>query len=378
MFTLEEAYTAVRGRTEFAVKRLDNTVAFDYIVMLPDSFKVETDTDEGRRQAWIRRNFRGVTFCAHSGQIISLPLHKFYNINQTEEASFHLHKHRKATVYEKLDGSMVHFYLVNGELVSSTRRSPATLQAKEALAIVHADPALEAMIRETIDAGMTPVFEFISPRNQIVVQYKHHKLVYLISRNRKTGEYVYETKYPDRAKTFDIPFGSIFDHLDHQEFEGYVCHLDNGELYKVKTPWYVERHRAVDFLMKPLYKLYEVALDGFMDDLISLAAESYKSKLEAIDTEVQQDLLTQKNHYQTRFDALVAFMGKEHESLAERLADKAYRKQFVEAVQDQKLPLSIMMAMFGGKEPDSIIKKDLLAQYTEKYTHKIWADNLEA
>jgi T4 RnlA family RNA ligase len=375
MFTLEEAYTAARGRTEFAVKRLDDTVAFDYIVMLPDSFMVETDTEEGRRQAWIRRNFRGVTFCAYSGRIVSLPLHKFYNINQNEEASFHLHQHRQANIYEKLDGSMIHFYLVNGKLVSSTRRSPATLQAKEALSLVETDLRLKDLILETIANGMTPIFEFISPRNQIVVRYQQHKLVYLISRNRKTGQYIYETKYPDRASTYEISFGDIFNYLDRQEFEGYVCHLDNGEIYKVKTPWYVERHRAVDFLMKPLYKLYEVSLDGFMDDLIAIAAESYKSKLQSIDMEVQTDLLEQKSLYQNRFDAMVAFLGTEHQSLQDRLVDKDYRKKFVQAVQEQGLPLSIMMAMFGGKEPDSIIKKDLLTNYTEKYTGKIWSEN---
>lgn len=366
---------AVRGRKEFAVKNLENTVCFDYIVMLPDSFKVEHDTEEGRKHAWIRRNFRGVTFCVHTGQILSLPFHKFYNINQNEEANFNLHKDRKATVYEKLDGSMIHFYLVNGSLVASTRRSPHTLQAKEAMAILDSNPVLEDMIYKTIEAGMTPIFEFVSPRNQIVVQYQQHKLVYLTSRNRMTGQYVYETKYPDKARSFDFSFSDIFDHLDHKEFEGYVCHLDNGEMYKVKTPWYVERHRAVDFLMKPLYKLYEVSLEGFMDDLVSLAAESYRPKLEAIDMEVQTDYLALKNHYQTRFDALVTFMGKENQTLRERLEDKAFRKQFVESVKDQKLPLAVMMAMFDGKEPDSIIKKELLSKYTEKYPDKIWSEN---
>ena len=197
----------------------------------------------------------------------------------------------KAIVYEKLDGSMIHFYINKDGLTASTCRSSQTIQAKEAMLIVRNNPRLEKEIIESIENGLTPVFEFVSPSNQIVVQYNQKRLVYLISRYRKTGSYIFEKKYFDKARVFDIPFASIFNHLNLQDFEGYICHFDHGEILKLKTPWYLERHRALNFFFnKPVYRLYEIALEGKMDDLIGSVADCYKNKLTLIYDEVQKEI----------------------------------------------------------------------------------------
>lgn len=375
MFTIEEARQAVAGRSEFAVKETADTVCFDYIVVLQDTFTPEDCSLAAQRKAWVRRNFRGVTFCRTTGELLSLPFHKFYNINQNPDSQFDRHKTRAAAVYEKLDGSMIHFYVCKGLLKASTCRSSETLQAKEALAFVQKNPALEALIWRSIGEGYTPIFEWVAPHNQIVVRYQQVRLVYLISRHRQTGLYRYEEAYPDRAQVYNIKFCDILNNIDRQEFEGYVCHLDNGEIFKVKTPWYLERHRAVEYLMKPLYKLYGVALDGFMDDLIAMAADSYKPKLTAIYAEVQQDLLAVKTTSQNQFDGLVASLGVQHASLADRLADKAYRKRFAMAAIEQKFNIPVMMMLFDGRDPDAVLKSDLLKRYTAQYPEKIWSEN---
>ena len=90
MFTLKEAYAAFADRTEFVVKQTENTICFDYIVVLSDSFASENASEDAKRKAWIRRNMRGVTFCRHTEELLSLPLHKFYNLNQNLESSYHL------------------------------------------------------------------------------------------------------------------------------------------------------------------------------------------------------------------------------------------------------------------------------------------------
>jgi len=375
MFTLKEAYEALVDRTEFAVKQTKDTVCFDYIIVLSDSFLPEDNSEEAKRKAWIRRNMRGVTFCLHTQEILSLPLHKFYNLNQNPQSAFHLYQNQQATIYEKLDGSMIHFYLLKGDLVASTCRSIDTVQAKEALSIAQNNTKLKNEILESIQNGLTPIFEFVSPKNQIVVQYNQQRLVYLISRNRKTGKYIFEDKYSDKAKVFNIAFPYIFDFLNIKEFEGYVCHFENGEILKLKTPWYVERHRAVDFLIKPLYKLYEVALDGYMDDIIGLAADSYKHKLTLIHDEVQKDILNHKKEIQNNFDNLIISLGTQHQSLNDRLQDKAHRKKFVQCVKDSKQDISIMMCLYQGQEFDKILKKKLLENYTAQYKVKIWEDN---
>src|SRR5690606_20426848 len=166
--SLQESFLALEGHDEFAIKQYDGLVCLDYIVCFPGTFDY-TETEirdrayflwcqagrpesDGRefwlqaeqdckRFAWIRRNCRGVTFDDRSGDVVSLPLHKFFNLNQTEETQFHVLRDRRATIYEKLDGSMIHFFKhpVRGELQAATCRSTQTPQAQESLLLAQKD-----------------------------------------------------------------------------------------------------------------------------------------------------------------------------------------------------------------------------------------------
>ena len=346
MFTLSEAYEAINGHDEFVVKTYDGLVSFDYIVVFPGSFEAKEEEIRDRayllwekaggpvsdsahfwlqaekdckRFAHLRRNFRGVTFNAVTGELLSLPLHKFHNVNQVAETQFDLIKHHTATIYEKLDGSMIHFFVhPNGNyLTAATCRSTETPQAKLAIRLVNVSDeyqepdfyTLKELIEDSIKDGLTPIFELVAPHNQIVVLYKDTRLVYLISRNRTTGEYIYEDKYPDKADRYEFNFGEIFLNLDKEEFEGYVCHLPTM-IVKAKTNWYMERHRAVDALMKPAYKLYQIVFDGVMDDLIAMATEPYKPALQKIYEEAQQDLLDKRKEAEVQLAELELIVNK--------------------------------------------------------------------
>ena len=325
MFNLNDAYEALNGRTEFAIRKIDGRVTFDYIVIFPGSFdateeeirnrayflwensKENNDTlyfwlkaeKDVKRFAVIRRNFRGVTFDEITGEIISLPFHKFFNVNQIAETQFDLIKHCDAIIYEKLDGSMIHFFKHKEKLYASTCRSSDNLYALTALDLAK-KLNLEQSILNSINDGWTPIFEYVAPNNQIVVKYNQARLVYLMSRERKTGNYFFDESFEDKAKKFKFRFEEVFNNLDVSEFEGYVCHLPHA-VVKVKTPWYNERHRAVDALMRPAYKLYKIVFDGLMDDLIAIATESYKPVLEKIYVEAQTDLLNEKIRIENKF-----------------------------------------------------------------------------
>lgn len=466
MFTLEEAYQAVAGHDEFPVKIYDGMASFDYIVIFENSFKYTEEEvcqranylceqnggkvddylsqaeKDCKRFAWIRQNFRGVTFNVKTGEMISLPLHKFFNVNQTAETQFILLKDRQAIIYEKMDGSMIHFFIdPQGQLTAATRRSALTPQAKEALRLANQSPSLVEQIVSTIESGWTPIFEFVAPHNQIVVQYPQPMLIYLISRNRATGEYRFDDQFPNKATRYEFKFGDIFDQLDKIEFEGYVCHLlPESELdyviVKAKTPWYIERHRAVDAMMRPAYKLYQVVFDGLMDDLIAVATENVKPHLERIYHEAQRDFLNEQLRIQNDFEWLVEKLGddfplidqkaltiesleKEVVSLksegqntkailrvrdvtglglldskkfvnegvwpegfmvqdeaaleAQRFLTK--RSAFAELVKQEKPEdFSVLMALFAEKDPSDEIKSKLMDGYRVKYPNKIFFD----
>lgn len=348
MFTLSEAYEALNGHDEFAVKVYDGKVSFDYIVIFPGSFDATDDEIRHRayllweqaggpvldsaqfwfqaerdvkRFAHLRRNFRGVTFDVATGEMISLPLHKFFNVNQIAETQYDLIKHHDAVIYEKMDGTMIHFFLHNGKLEAATCRSTHHPLAHEALALAKKN-RVDGMIIDTINNGWTPIFEYVAPHNQIVVQYAEPRLVYLVSRERKSGKYHYNETFPDKTRCFEFKFGQVFNNLDCTEFEGYVCHLPTM-IVKAKTPWYMERHRAVDALMRPAYKLYKIVFDGLMDDLIAIATEPYKPELRKIYESAQRDLLDEKRRVETRFAEILELSEKcpIHEDAPNQLVD---------------------------------------------------------
>jgi ribosomal protein L7/L12 len=460
MFTLAQAHEALNGHDEFAVKYYDGKVSFDYIVIFPGSFDATEEEIRTRAyhlwekaggpvddsvQFWVqaehdvkhfahlRRNFRGVTFDVATGEMISLPLHKFFNVNQIPETQYDVIKHHEAVIYEKLDGSMIHFFLHNGKLEASTCRSSENPIAHAALALAK-KLGLDAKIIETINKGWTPVFEYVAPNNQIVVRYNDARLVYLISRERATGKYKYDDSFPDKAKSFEFKFGEVFNNLDHTEFEGYICHLPNM-IVKAKTPWYMERHRAVNALMRPAYYMYQVVFDGLMDDLIAITTETYKPTLQGIYTRAQQDLLVEKRRVENEYAEVLAISEKasqeeevepnplaELEKEVQLLKGKGQRLEAIKRVRDftglglseaklyvekgvlphgfirrdeqefearrlirnkgnfvelvrQHYPddFSLIMTLHQGRDPSDGIKERLMEGYRIKYPHKLYA-----
>lgn len=393
MFTLQQAYEALNGHEEFVVKTFDGVVTFDYVYSFPGSFDVTEDEVRNRAyQLWqnaggpatdshefwfqaerdikwfshLRHNFRGIKFDEKTGKCISLPLHKFYNLNQTEGTQFHLHKDRKAKIYEKLDGSMVHFFInPHGELSASTRLSVMSPQAIEALRFVKKNLELEKLICETIQNGFTPIFELVSAGNQVVVQYQEPRLAYLISRNREDGSYLFETKFPDSAVIYEFDFKDIHQFLDRSEFEGYVCQLDNGLFVKAKTRWYLERHRAVEPLMQPAYTLYQLVYDGLMDDLISIATENYKPALNKIYEEAQRDLLNETKRLNELHARLMA-------NFPDEPASRLLRKRYVKQAKEYPDDFYFLMVLYDQKSPEKIIQEKLMRGYKLKYPEKLY------
>ena len=354
MINLQDVYESIKDRKEFVTKETDSTICFDYIIIMDDSF---SDSKYG----WIRRNLRGITFNKKTNELLSLPFHKFFNVNQNEECQYNDLKNKNAQVYEKLDGTMIHCFLLENKLIASTCRSFENIQSHDALAFIEKNPVFKDLIVRSILDGLTPIFEWVSPVNQIVIHYAEPRLVYLMSRNRSTGLYVFEEKYEDKAKKYDIDFKKIMDYVAETGIEGYVCHLDDGNIVKVKTPWYLQRHRSVDLLTKPKYKVYEVVLDGYVDDILSLAPENHRKILQEIKHEVEFDMLKFKSDLEN-----------EHECILNSLdnSDLEIRKNYVLEAKKSK-NFSGLMQVFSGKNCDSYVKKMLMEKYTSLYPMRI-------
>ena len=368
MFSFDEIQDALADRKEFKATEANGAISFDYNIALPDTFLGNDD------KAWVRRNLRGITFCANTKQLLSLPFHKFFNVNENAQSQYNLHKNKSARIYEKCDGTMIHFFkTVDGHLFASTCRSSNTPQAQYALQIANSDSNFLANISASIDAGNTPMFEYVGPENQIVVQYSSSKLIYLCSRNRSMGNYIFEESFNQRAKCFDIKFSDIFNFCDQENFEGYVCYLEDGNIFKVKTPWYLERHRCIDVLMKPAYKIYEIALNGIMDDVLAKIDEKYKKVLLQILQTTQQDLMQNVFDLEKKFSEAIKQVqfscGVEKWDFTDAEAKKSF-VLFCQKNYNDLMPE--FMQLYKGASCESLIKKKLIKKYQELHNYKIW------
>ena len=281
--SIDDVLPAIEGREEFIVAERGEHRIVNYRVAFQDTFAVDhTDcvSSHGRDvpKGILRRECRGLVFGADGG-IVSRPFHKFFNVGENESSSpdrvaeaLARGPHR---VMEKMDGSMVRPLVVGGELRLATKMgvTETAEQAEEAMSPDQAD-----FLWTMVQRGLTPILEYVSPRNRIVVPYGRPELVLLAIRGNFLG------KYGDLGEwnPADVPFpmvrlhgeigeggiaGFAGEHADDEGREGFVIQFSDGNMVKAKNPWYVRIHKVKEQVAHDRHIL-SLILDGGMDDAL--------------------------------------------------------------------------------------------------------------
>lgn len=212
-------------------------------------------------------------------RLVSLPMEKFWNLNENP-ATMDLDVSTAVGVWDKLDGSLISSYDINGNLYLKSKGSLASDQAVGAMAWLAEHPEYHATITKLATTGHTVNFEWTSPDNRIVIGYDEPALLVLNVRNNTNGEYwssaeveymfkewaVQEVNLPLMHTTTELFVESI---PDMKGVEGYVIRLASGQLVKIKTMWYLSLHRTKDTINSPR-RLFEAVLDEATDDLRTL------------------------------------------------------------------------------------------------------------
>lgn len=276
---IDDLLPVVEGRQDFAVKRRDGYTAIDYIFAGPDTF------DEP-----LRRECRGVKFDA-AGGIIGRPFHKFFNVGEKPETQSDVLAWADGhVVLEKLDGSMIHPALVAGEVLWMTRAGVTNIAddaAAHAARFGYIDRA-----RSLLMAGITPIFEWCSPRNQIVLRYPEDRLVLTGARAMRTGEYLPldGLGFPHTVVTWGQSVGELAQFMAHvrdlKDAEGYVVRWHSGAMVKVKADDYVTKHKARDSILLEKNVL-RIVLEGAVDDVVPLLAVEDAARLTAYSGQVR-------------------------------------------------------------------------------------------
>jgi T4 RnlA family RNA ligase len=229
---------------------------------------------------------RGLTF-VHTvhGPVRYLMLHKFFNLNQVE--NYHLEQVKKHTIVritEKMDGSMIRFIkLPNGRIVAKTKNDFDNNQTKLAQAIFDKDQSLKDFVRDTIAQERAAIFEIVSSLNQIVVRYPKTELVLLQLRDEETGHYydIYDDytvkKYNVRIVPKEKEILSLEQYVEEmlikEDTEGYVGTLSNGQMLKIKTKWYNDRHGLLTSDLVHESKIISLILEEKIDDALAMVVE---------------------------------------------------------------------------------------------------------
>lgn len=256
----------VEGRPDFVVADKSDYTVIDYVFAGADTFDHPA-----------RLECRGLKF-AQDGSVLARPLHKFFNIGEKPDTQPHVIDFGAPhVVMDKLDGSMIHPAIVNGEVVFMTRmgRTDVARKAERHL------PEVRDWCSYVLSTGKTPIFEWTAPDNRIVVRYDDSALTLLAVRDNLTGEYWPHETLADTCLplvTHHSPrHTSAADFLAYaraiQGAEGFVVRFENGTWVKAKGEDYVLKHRAKDSILQEK-NLLALVLSGGLDDVLPLLDDS--------------------------------------------------------------------------------------------------------
>lgn len=231
-------------------------------------------------------------------------LHKFFNLNQVEETQFELVKDLPITnVTNKEDGSVISFIqLPNGNVLAKSKMIVNdNFQSCEAQKIYNKNLNIKKIVDYTLENNLTAVFELVSPFNRVVLKYDETELILIRLRDNNTGEYLPLSILGDLLDGVKTPkneaystWQEMLDLVDIIEgIEGWVIEC-GGQLIKLKTKWYCDRHHLLtDFIHRPDF-LIEKILDDEIDDILGQIGEHELEIRELIDkvTKVVNDYVS--------------------------------------------------------------------------------------
>jgi RNA ligase len=358
--SLEVFRANVKHRDEIRENSIgENSTSFCYMISCDGTF----DSAD-------LRECRGIVFATAAGVVTGRPLHKFFNVNEREETRVENIDWTKVTrVMDKRDGSMIHTVRTRDGLGLKSKKSFDSDVAQSATLWLDSESnsRIKDMCEDIMMNNLTAIFEWTSPDARIVLVYPEKKLTLLHVRHNVTGAYLaydellklrdyYGVEVVEQVTEFNVNGGKfniekMLDAVKTREgVEGWVIQFQNGNMVKVKTDWYMLRHRAMTFVRER--DIVELVLAEGLDDMKAMLVGDGIDITEilAIEASVVSDL--------NLLSKVVIGTVEEDSHLP--------RKSF--AIKYKEHPhFGLLMAQFIGKEPDfkAYFERNMLR---EKYT----------
>ena len=375
---LEDVLPAIEGRDEFIVATREWGTVVNYMVSMADTFppvledeywcpgcKMPVSETEGCGSqrcpaavslAAIRRECRGLLFYP-DGRIMSRRLHKFFNVNERDETAAHrIDLGQPHVILEKLDGSMITPVFTDAGVRWGTKMgiTEVSMQAE-----VHVSRCgqYRDFSEKCLAEGVTPIFEWCSRKQRIVVDYTEDQLVLIAMRHNVTGEYLSYDVLKYNGSYWHIPVvqayagttgnmeALIAETRAMEDAEGWIIRFDDGQMLKVKGDWYVRIHKVKDNLTFEK-NVVDLIINEKIDDVKPYMLEEDLRRVEAFETEFWIGVNDAVNRYERYFQTVVS----------SGLDRKAYAQNWMPTIreQDPYAPVFVF-ARFDSKDPRELI-----------------------
>ena len=289
---IDQVLPAIEGATEFVVADRGDFKVINYLVNMSDTFP-PIHTAPGTSE--LRRECRGLVFDAN-GRIIARRLHKFFNINERDETrAEHVDLSQPHVILEKLDGSMITSLPLNGQIQWATKMGINDI-SRGAARFAEVNSGYVEFAREMAEQNSTPIFEWCSRQQRIVIDHPIDRLVLTAVRDNQTGEYMSYGAMQEIATNYNVEvvkafagFTSNIAALMEQtrvlkDAEGYVIRFDNGHMLKLKAEEYLLFHKTKDNLTMEK-NVIALLVDEKVDDLKAFMLAEDRERVERFETE---------------------------------------------------------------------------------------------
>ena len=282
------------------------------------------------------------------GEIVARPFGKFFNYEQLDGKI----PVEPFEVYEKLDGCLAILYWIGGEPFLTTRGSFTSEQAIEANRVFRA----RGYDKLNYYKGWTYLFEFISPKFRIVVDYGNREdLVLLAIIDTKIGADMSlpESDYCPFPKVHKYEFDDISSILAIQkdDEEGFVIRFESGFRCKIKFAEYLRLHKILTQCSSK--SIWESLRDGKpLDEILERVPDEFYKWVE-----------------RTRADLLARFACLENAARgvydARPITDE--RRIIAEYFKSRFTHPAILFNMLDGKDYSGVIWKILYPKFEKPF-----------
>lgn len=352
----------VLNKTEFKVSQKDGYKVVNYAFADGSTFETPLEAE-----------CRGLIF-APDGTILARRFHKFFNAGERADILLQDVANKMATmdyvILEKLDGSMI------SPIPRVDRRMSNEVQFRLGTKMGITDVALQAeawlvgkknyveFINYCLSVGLTPIFEWCSPKQRIVLDYKEDNLILTAMRYNVHGAYVTYKEMERYARTFNIPLVKTLDKSltvdqvkNMEDSEGIVIRFADGHMVKVKSDWYCKIHKVKDDIGSEA-KVLALILDEKLDDVLPILLPEDVARVTKYRDSVLASIKTFTTMRVEEYHKILDTLGRRPLALVSK-------KDFALFIQDNKYK-SLLFKFFDKPEERLTIVMDYVKHHFKK------------